>query len=180
MMGQKALDAARVLISDLALQEKLTPEEFIAEREKLLEKLFAEQKLLPGVDRLIRHLHANKVPIAVATSSHQRHFDLKTSRHKELFGLMHHIVTGDQVTKSKPDPEIFLHAARLFEGDTPDAARVLVFEDAPNGVQAGRAAGMQVCHVPDANLGRESRGGAHCELPSLEAFRPEDWGLPAW
>lgn len=34
--------------------------------------------------------------MAVATSSHRRHFDLKTSLHKELFGLMTHIVTGDQ------------------------------------------------------------------------------------
>jgi len=180
MMGQKALDAANVLISDLNLQGKITGEEFVAEREKILDNLFADSKLLPGVEKLIRHLHAHKVPMAVATSSHRRHFDLKTSKHTELFGLMHHIVTGDMVKKSKPDPEIFLHAATLFQGETPDSARVLVFEDAPNGVQAGRAAGMQVCHVPDANLGLESRGGAHCELPSLEAFRPEQWGLPAW
>merc|ERR1719277_2654308 len=141
MMGQKALDAAKVLIDDLGLEGRLSPEEFVAEREKLLDKLFADSKLLPGVDRLVRHLHKHQVPMAVATSSHRRHFELKTTRHGELFGLMHHIVTGDQVAKSKPDPEIFLHAARLFEGDPPEPQRVLVFEDAPNGVQAGRAAG---------------------------------------
>ena len=46
--------------------------------------------------------------MAVATSSHRRHYDLKTSLHRELFGLMHHVVTGDQAghvsTASRQDP----------------------------------------------------------------------------
>jgi len=177
MMGMKALEAATLLIDDLGLEDKISPEDFVAEREKLLHDLFARATLMPGVDRLVRHLAKHSVPMAVATSSHRRHFELKTSLHGELFGLMHHIVTGDQVSKSKPDPEIFSLAAGLFD-ETPDAGTVLVFEDAPNGVEAGIAAGMQVCHVPDSNLSADLRGGAFCELASLESFRPQDWGLP--
>jgi pseudouridine-5'-monophosphatase len=180
MMGKKALEAAQILVDDLGLQGKITAEEFVTEREKKLDVLFANSSLLPGVEKLIRHLDKHKVPMAVATSSHRRHFDLKTGKHKELFGLMHHIVTGDQVEKSKPAPDIFLTAAGQFDGDVPDPGSVLVFEDAPNGVEAGRAAGMQVCHVPDANLGVDQRGGAHCELASLQQFRPDDWGLPPY
>jgi len=149
----------------------------VKEREELLDELFAKAALLPGVERLVRHLHQHGIPMAVATSSHRRHFDLKTTLHRELFGLMHHIVTGDQVAKSKPDPEIFNVASGLFE-KPPEAANVLVFEDAPNGVEAAVAAGMQVCHVPDANLAMDLRGDAHCELASLDDFRPQEWGLP--
>jgi hypothetical protein len=57
------------------------------------------QLLHAGVERLIKHLHAHKVPIAVATSSHRRHFDVKTQQHGQLFDLFDHIITGDQVTK---------------------------------------------------------------------------------
>eukprot|EP00927_Polykrikos_kofoidii_P079291 TRINITY_DN76082_c0_g1_i1.p1 TRINITY_DN76082_c0_g1~~TRINITY_DN76082_c0_g1_i1.p1 ORF type:complete len:451 (+),score=91.88 TRINITY_DN76082_c0_g1_i1:47-1354(+) len=177
MMGRKALEAAQTLIDDLELGDKITAADFVTEREQILDKLFAEAALLPGVEQLVRHLHLHGIPMAVATSSHRRHFELKTGRHAHLFGLMHHVVTGDQVAKSKPDPEIFIMAARLFEGEVP-ASSVLVFEDAPNGVQAANAAGMQVCHVPDPNLSRECRGEAFCELQSLVDFRPQDFGLP--
>jgi len=180
MMGRKALDAVQILIDDLGLEGEISAEDFLKDREQLLDKLFADAKLMPGVDRLVRHLHKHGVPMAVATSSHRRHFDLKTGRHRELFGLMHHIVTGDQVSKSKPDPEIFFEAARRFDGGAPESSRVLVFEDAPNGVEAGRAASMQVCHVPDPNLALSLRGDSHGELSSLEEFRPEDWGLPGF
>jgi hypothetical protein len=66
----------------------------------------------------------------VATSSHARHFEIKTRKHRDVFDLFDHIVTGDQVTHGKPAPDIFRAAAEGFApGRGPASpARCLVFE----------------------------------------------------
>lgn len=48
---------------------------------------------------------------------------------------------GDQVSNGKPAPDIFLHAASLWQ-PPPEPSSCLVFEDAPTGVEAAKAAGM--------------------------------------
>ncbi|KAI5068295.1 hypothetical protein GOP47_0016640, partial [Adiantum capillus-veneris] len=180
MMGKKALEAGKIFVSETGLDGILTPEEFIRQREIMLHSLFPESKLLPGVERLIRHLHTHQVPMAVATSSHKRHTELKTMRHKELFSFMHHMVVGDdiEVKHGKPAPDIFVVAASRFE-DVPDSHKnVLVFEDAPTGVAAARSAGMSVVMVPDPNLDRSLCEGADQILGSILDFEPSYWGLP--
>lgn len=54
----------------------------------------------------------------------------------------------------------------------------LVFEDAPNGVQAGVSAGMQTVMVPDSHLPKHFTEKATLVLTSLEDFKPEEFGLP--
>ena len=56
-----------------------------------------------GVERLVRHLHAKGVPIAVATSSSRENYDLKTQRHAHLFDLFHHVVTGESRVGCVPE-----------------------------------------------------------------------------
>ena len=99
----------------------------------------------PGLDELLAWLDEQHIPMAVASSSRmhiiQRNLDNR--------GLTHYFKTlasGQQVTHSKPDPEIFLLAAQQL-GVEP--ARCLVLEDSYNGVRAGAAGGFVTVMVPD-------------------------------
>lgn len=180
MMGMKAIEAARVFVEETGISDSLTAEDFLVEREAMLQNLFPNSELMPGASRLIKHLHAKGIPICLTTGSHRRHFELKTQRHGELFSLMHHVVLGDdpEVKQGKPSPDIFLAASKRFEGGPVDSHKFLVFEDAPSGVNAAKNAGMSVVMVPDPRLDSSYHATADQVLSSLLDFNPEDWGLP--
>ncbi|XP_034699129.1 (DL)-glycerol-3-phosphatase 2 [Vitis riparia] len=180
MMGKKAIEAAHVFVEETGISDSLSAEDFLVEREEMLRKLFPTSELMPGASRLVKHLHASGIPICVATGSHRRHFELKTQRHGEVFSLMHHVVLGDdpEVKQGKPSPDIFLAAARRFEGGPVDSQKILVFEDAPSGVGAAKNAGMYAVMVPDPRLDISFHEAADQVLSSLLDFNPNDWGLP--
>ena len=179
MMGRKALDAVNVMLDIYKLRDKISAEDFLKERESILDELFPACELMPGVEKLLLHLHRHGIPMAVATSSHSRNYKLKTeTKHKHLFEkVFHHVITGDEVANSKPSPDIFQLAAKGFTSDI-DPKLVLVFEDAPVGVEAGLAANMNVVLVSEA----VEPGSVQCHqhLKSMESFCPELWGLPAY
>ena len=164
MMGRPGLVAARIFLD--ALDIDLTPQQFIDEREAMLEALFRECQPMPGALAVSRHLHEHGVPQAVATSSNRRNVGFKTVAHADWFATFGAVVTSEDVEHGKPAPDIFLLAAGT-----------LVFEDSPLGVEAALAAGMHVVATPE-EVYRDRVGTAHLVLTSLEEFVPEAWGLP--
>ncbi|MFI1355649.1 HAD family hydrolase [Streptomyces sp. NPDC020898] len=90
--------------------------------------------LLPGTAEFLASLPADRW--AVVTSATRR---LAEARLGAVGILPKTLVTADDITRGKPDPEPYLLAARQLGVDP---TRCVVFEDAPAGLQAGRAAGM--------------------------------------
>lgn len=135
---------------------------------------------ISGAERLVQHLYQQKIPIAVATSSSRDSFDFKTQKYQRLFSLFSHIVAAGSdpdVKQGKPSPEVFQVCASRFK-DTPKPEQCLVFEDAPNGVQAAVDAGMQVVMIPDKELDIKLCEKATLTLDSLENIQLELFGLP--
>lgn len=94
--------------------------------------------LLPGVENLIRDLHANGIQMVVASSASNVTINRIFTRFK-LHQYFTHIVSGEDFPKSKPHPAIFLKAAEL--AGTP-VENCIVIEDSTNGILAAKAAGI--------------------------------------
>ena len=108
----------------------------------------------PGLDEILTWLDAQHIPMAVASSSRMA----SIRHHLDGWGLTHYfkvIVSGEQFSASKPDPEIFLRAAEAL-GTARD--RTLVLEDSYNGVL--RRCRRRLCHRDGAGHGTRQRRDA--------------------
>ncbi|KAK0621647.1 HAD-like domain-containing protein [Bombardia bombarda] len=112
----------------------------------------------------------HRVHIALATSSHETNFRLKTSHLEELFSVFegHRRVLGDDKRiphgRGKPLPDIYLIALKTINDSLPAGEKpitpeeCLVFEDSVPGVESGRRAGMRVIWCPHPMLKNEYAG----------------------
>jgi HAD superfamily hydrolase (TIGR01509 family) len=101
--------------------------------------------ILPGALDLLEDLHTAGVPCGLVSASVRPMVDAVLAR----VGTRHFAVTisGDDVTRNKPDPEPYVKAITALGADP---SRCVVLEDSPNGVAAGLAAGCRVVAVPHA------------------------------
>jgi HAD superfamily hydrolase (TIGR01509 family) len=117
----------------------------------------------PGAIDLLDRLTACGLPLAVASSSRVQWVETCL----DTIGVRHYfdgIVGGDMVARGKPDPEIFLLAARQLRAQS---ARCVVIEDSPAGVTAARRAGMRAIAVCTRYTPPGLVQGAHLTVSSL-------------
>ncbi len=144
-------------------------------KEALYREVVAEWDLepLPGVRMWLERLRDAGVPCAIGSSTHRANIDLSLG----LIGLAEFftgIVTAEDVSHGKPDPEVFVKAAQSIQR-APD--RCVVFEDALVGIEAARAGGMKVVGVATTHP-REELGAADRAVHRLDELDPGE--LAAW
>ncbi len=109
------------------------------------QRVMEETDVPEGVKEMLETLHSRGIKMAVCSAADRR---------KVMYNLMaigvdesifETIITGSEVEKKKPDPEIYLKGAAAVGEDPADC---LVVEDAISGVQAARSAGMDAAAVP--------------------------------
>ncbi len=125
----------------------------------LLETVTADA-LLPGARELIDELIGRGLPIAVGSASKNTRLVLEKLHITHLFDG---IADGHSVTRAKPSPDIFVHAAGQLRVPVADCA---VVEDAESGVQAALTAGMTAVGVGPP----ERVGAAHFRYDTTAAI----------
>lgn len=138
LMGRDSREAVGILIEYYNLSESV--DDVIEERNELVAGLFRELlQPIPYALDLVKSVRHSGVKTSMGSSSPKRLIELVMDKFS-IAGLFDLVLSGDQVARGKPAPDIYLTAAREL-GVIPD--NCLVIEDAPNGVASAKAAGMR-------------------------------------
>ncbi|MCQ4086484.1 HAD family phosphatase [Saccharibacillus sp. JS10] len=125
---------------------------------------------IDGIREWIATLKENGIPCAIASSSPPIFIEAVLSK----FNLQNEfqvIVSGEQVPKGKPAPDVYLRAAELL-GVNP--ARCVVLEDARHGIAAAKAAGMYCIGFVNLNSGNQDLSQADRIIQSIREIQIED------
>lgn len=118
--------------------------------------------VLPGVSAFLGHLRSRGIKTGIASASKNAPLILEKVNIRPLFDV---VVDGNSIVRAKPDPEVFLQAARLL-GVAPAAC--FVFEDAAAGVEGAIRAGMRVVGIGAEQLLARS----HLTITSFVQLEP--------
>ena len=169
MLGMSAPEWSRYVRDELDVP--LSPEQINARVvAHVLERYRQALPLLPGAVAAVRGLAA-RWPLGLATSSNRPVIDavLESAGLTDRFAVT---VSGDEVARGKPSPDVYLEATRRLGVKPADAAAV---EDSTNGLRSAAAAGMVVIAIPNREFppSEDALALANRVLPSLEALTPD-------
>jgi beta-phosphoglucomutase len=139
------------------------------EKEKAFRKIISKRfPAMPGVHQMLSDLYIAGWKLAVGSSGPPENVELALNRlgKRDLFAA---IVTGMDVTRGKPDPQVFLLAAKRL-GVPED--HCVVIEDARPGIEAAHAAGMAAVGMVSTGRTREELAQADLVVDSLSKITP--------
>jgi HAD superfamily hydrolase (TIGR01509 family) len=147
------------------------PEEINREVVLRMARFYRERlPVVPGARKAVERLAA-RWPLGLASSSNRELIDLAL----ELMGIAERFkatVSSEEVARGKPEPDVYLEAARRLGADPERAAAV---EDSENGILAAKAAGMRTIAIPNRHFapGEAVLSQAAVVLHSLADLTPE-------
>jgi HAD superfamily hydrolase (TIGR01509 family) len=137
------------------LQREIVGEEFVRmedEKESLFRELYAPYvETIAGFSEFLQDLKSHGLKTAVATSAPRANLDLISGK-LDLFASMNSFMASEDVTKHKPDPQVYLTSAERLGMKLEDC---VVFEDSISGVSAAINAGMKVVGVLSSHTKEE-------------------------
>ena len=169
MMGMSSPEWSRYLHDELgvALAPAKINDEVVT---TLLARYRRELPLLPGAVEAVRRLAA-RWPLGLASSANRPVIDTVLER-AGLTGSFTVTVSGEEVSRGKPAPDVYLAAVRKLAVDAEHAAAV---EDSTNGLRSAAAAGMVVIAAPNRAYPPEpsALGLAALVIGSLDELTPD-------
>lgn len=162
MMGLPGPEAFAVMKDYCGIDEPI--ETLAQECDVLFETLLPEKiQTMPGLEQLLDLLESRQIPKGIATSSHRR-MATRALGSFDLEPRFDFVLTAESVTRGKPDPEVYLTAAKKH-GVEP--AQMLVLEDSIHGSNAGVAAGATTIAVPSRRVDSGQFGSVYAICESL-------------
>lgn len=149
LRGVSRMESLEIILEKATQTYTADEKQAFAERKNAYYREFLNQvspkDILPGVMELLAELKTKQIKIAIGSSSRNTPLILAQIGLSDYFDA---VADGNDITRSKPDPEVFLLAAERL-GISPSAC--LVVEDADAGVESAFAAGMSVLGVGSAS-----------------------------
>ena len=147
------------------LQELLNAQKSL--KLKLLKK--GDYQAIEGIPELLKDLYKRRIPVAVASSSSSMFIKevikiLKIGKYIDIY------VSGENVEKSKPEPDIFLKVAEVLQLKTEGC---VVIEDSMNGVIAAKKAGMKCIGFQNGNSGTQDLSKADLVVSGIREITIE-------
>jgi HAD superfamily hydrolase (TIGR01509 family) len=133
--------------------------------------LLEAEQLRPGILEYLEYARTHGVKRAIVSSASRRWIDMHLERLEQAVGWDAIITADRDASRAKPNPTMYLEALDVLGVDADEA---VVFEDSPNGVAAGRAAGIFTVGVPNDVTRDFGLDGADVVVDSLASLPPAE------